>query len=180
VVVPTSYFVASSVDGFIADPGESLSWLLSRHFDDDGPMSFPSFFASVGAMAMGAATYVWILNHDLGPDRALPWPYEIPAWVFTHQELPRVAGDIRFVQGPVTDPHRDMQATAEGRNVWIVGGGDLAGQFADAGLLDEIWISYAPVTLGSGAPLLPRRLELELQEADRNQDFACARFRVIR
>ena len=45
------------------------------------------------------------------------------------------------------------------RDVWIVGGGDLVGQFADAGHLDEIRVSVAPVTLASGKPLLPRRLE---------------------
>jgi dihydrofolate reductase len=64
--------------------------------------------------------------------------------------------------------------------VWIVGGGDLAGQFADAGLLDELWVQYAPVSLGAGAPLLPRRIELELREVVRNRDFACARYSVVR
>jgi dihydrofolate reductase len=57
-----------------------------------------------------------------------------------------------------------MVRAAAGRNVWIVGGGDLAGQFADAGLLDEVLVTIAPVTLGAGAPLLPRRLELRLEE----------------
>jgi dihydrofolate reductase len=61
-----------------------------------------------------------------------------------------------------------------------VGGGDLAGQFADAGLLDEVIVYIAPVTLGSGAPLLPRRVELRLEELGRNRDFACARYAVVR
>jgi dihydrofolate reductase len=73
-----------------------------------------------------------------------------------------------------------MVAAAGGRNLWIVGGGDLAGQFADAGLLDELVVYVAPVTLGAGAPLLPRRLELRLDELARNGDFACARFAVVR
>ena len=51
-----------------------------------------------------------------------------------------------------------MAAAAGGRNLWVVGGGDLAGQFADAGLLDEVLVTIAPVTLGAGAPLLPRRI----------------------
>jgi len=66
------------------------------------------------------------------------------------------------------------------RNVWIVGGGDLAGQFADAGLLDELIVMVAPVTLGGGAPLLPRRIELRLVETGRNGDFVCARFALVR
>jgi dihydrofolate reductase len=73
-----------------------------------------------------------------------------------------------------------MVAAAGGRNVWIVGGGDLVGQFADVGLLDEVIVSVAPVTLGAGAPLLPRRLELQLEALERNVDLACARFSVVR
>jgi dihydrofolate reductase len=176
----TQYFTASSVDGFIADPENSLSWLLSREVDADGPMSYASFIRSVGALVMGATTYRWILEHDVGDDRAQSWPYQVPCWVFTHRDPPLVAGDIRFAQGPVTPTHREIVAAAADRNVWVVGGGDLAGQFADAGLLDEVWVQYAPVTLGSGAPLLPRRLELRLEEVARNADFACARYSVAR
>jgi len=71
----TQYFTASSIDGFIADPDHSLSWLLSRDVDADGPMSYARFFESVGAMVMGASTYQWILDHDLGDDGGKPWPY---------------------------------------------------------------------------------------------------------
>jgi dihydrofolate reductase len=76
--------------------------------------------------------------------------------------------------------HEQMVEAAGGRNVWIVGGGDLAGQFADAGLLDEVIVYIAPVTLGAGAPLLPRRIELRTEEVARNGDFACARYSVVR
>jgi dihydrofolate reductase len=73
-----------------------------------------------------------------------------------------------------------MSSAAGGRNLWIVGGGDLVGQFADAGLLDEVIVYVAPVTLGSGKPLLPRRIELRLEAAGRNGDFVCARYAVVR
>jgi len=72
-----------------------------------------------------------------------------------------------------------MVAAAGDGNVWIVGGGDLAGQFAAAGLLDEVLVSIAPVTLGAGAPLLPRRLELRLDEIGRNGDFVAAKYAVV-
>ena len=72
-----------------------------------------------------------------------------------------------------------MVAAAGGKDVWVVGGGDLAGQFADAGLLDEIITYIAPVTLGSGRPLLPRRLELRLEETQPNRAFVTARFSVV-
>jgi dihydrofolate reductase len=66
--------------------------------------------------------------------------------------------DIRFVRGDVVPVHQAMLAAAAGKNVWLVGGGDLAGQFYDRGLLDEIIVTIAPVTLGAGKPLLPRAI----------------------
>ena len=73
-----------------------------------------------------------------------------------------------------------MIAAAGGKDIWLVGGGDLVGQFADRGLLDEVWVQYAPVALGAGAPMLPRRLELRLLDLVRNRDFACVRYAVQR
>lgn len=169
----TQYYTASSVDGFITDEHESLDWLLSRDIDADGPMGYPGFRSGVGAMCLGANTYQWILDNDEA------WDYTLPAWVFTHREFPEQAG-VRFTHAPVADVHAEMVEAAEGRNVWVVGGGDLVGQFADEGLLDEVWVQYAPVTLGAGAPLLPRRLELRLEEIAQNREFACARWSVVR
>jgi dihydrofolate reductase len=87
---------------------------------------------------------------------------------------------IQFTSAEVEVVHEAMAAAAGDRNIWIVGGGDLAGQFADAGLLDGVIVQIAPVTLGGGAPLLPRRIELSLEELGRNGDFACARFSAVR
>jgi dihydrofolate reductase len=73
-----------------------------------------------------------------------------------------------------------MVAAAGDKDVWLVGGGELVGQFADHGLLDEVWVQYAPVTLGAGAPLLPRRLDLVLADVVRNHNFLCGRYEVAR
>lgn len=173
----TVYSTASSLDGFIATPEHSLAWLLERDVDPEGPMGHEAFMAGVGALAMGASTYRWLLDNGLGPDRR--WPYTIPSYVFTHRELEVVAGSVSLTAEPVQDVHARMVDEAGGRDVWVVGGGDLAGQFADAGLLDEVHVQYAPVLLGAGAPLLPRYLELELLEVARNRDFACVRYRVV-
>ena len=172
----TQYFTATTLDGFIADPNNSLDWLFTRTQDEDGPQSYAAFIAQVGALAMGATTYEWILDHERSK-----WPYELPCWVFTHRELPVVsAARVTFVQGDVRPVHEQMAIAAGDRNIWVVGGGDLAGQFADAGLLDEVIVSIAPVTLGGGAPLLPRRLELQLEEVGRNGDFTAAKYSVVR
>jgi dihydrofolate reductase len=171
----THYYTASSIDGFIADPDSSLSWLLSRDIDPDGPQHYERFVEGVGALCMGASTYQWILDHEPGT-----WPYDVPCWVFTHRSFPETDRDIRFTAAPVSEVHAAMVEAAGGRDLWVVGGGELTGQFHDHGLLDEIWVQYAPVALGDGAPLLPRRVELELLEVDRNRDFACAHYRVVR
>jgi dihydrofolate reductase len=179
----TQYYTATSLDGFIADPDNSLEWLFTRGREDDGFLNYGDFIANVGALAMGSTTYEWILDHEFrDKDPAdWSWPYDISCWVFTHRQLPVVSdAPIEFTSGDVAPVHAEMVRAAGGRNIWIVGGGDLAGQFADAGLLDEVIVSIAPVTLGGGAPLLPRRLELRLDELGRNGDFAGARFSVVR
>ncbi|MGE0394943.1 MAG: dihydrofolate reductase family protein [Vicinamibacterales bacterium] len=155
----TQYYTATSLDGFIAAPGDSLEWLFP--LGDINDTSYPEFIAGVGALTMGSATYEWMLRHAIAPadGPAEPWPYTQPTWVFTSRDLPPVPGaDIRFVQGDVRPVHADMVAAANGRNVWLVGGGDLVGQFHDAGLLDEIIVQIGSVTLGAGKPLLPRAI----------------------
>jgi dihydrofolate reductase len=175
-VSKTQYFTASTLDGFIADADNSLDWLFTRSRDPDGLLNYDAFIADVGALAMGATSYEWILD-NVGES----WPYVIPSWVFTHRELPPVSdARIAFVSGDVAPVHREMVDAAGGRNVWIVGGGDLVGQFADAGLLDEVIVQFAPVTVGAGAPLLARRVELRLEETGRNGDFVSARYSVVR
>lgn len=170
----TQYYTATSLDGFIADPDNSLEWLFTRARDEDGPLNYRDFIAGVGSLAMGATTYEWILDH------VDEWPYDLPSWVFTHRELRVVPGArVEFTSGDVVPVHEKLVEAAAGGNVWIVGGGDLAGQFAGAGLLDEVLVTLAPVTLGGGAPLLPRRVELRLHEVGQNGDFVAARYAVV-
>jgi len=155
----TQYYTAATLDGFIADPTHSLDWLFQ--FGLQETEDFPGFLREVGALAMGSSTYEWVLKHlsDPGADHAQPWPYKQPAWVFTTRTLRYVPGaDIQFVRGDVAPVHQAMLTAATGKNVWLVGGGDLVGQFHDRGLLDEIIVTVAPVTLGAGKPLLPRAI----------------------
>ena len=177
----TQYYTAATLDGFIADPDHSLDWLFQ--FGAEGTDDYPAFIEQVGAVAMGSATYEWVLRHlvDTGGG-AGPWPYEQPAWVFTTRTLRRVPGaDIRFVRGDVAPVHEAMRAAAAGKNVWLVGGGDLVGQFHDRGLLDEIIVTIAPVTLGAGKPLLPRAITtppLRLLDAHVKGPFVQIRYAV--
>jgi dihydrofolate reductase len=155
----TQYYTASSLDGFIATEDHSLEWLFPlADLSDSG---YPEFVAEVGALAMGSATYEWIVGNadKVAAETGSPWPYTQPVWVFTNRVLPVIEGsDIRFVKGDVRPVHDEMSAAAGERNIWIVGGGEIAGQFHDAGLLDELIVQVGSVTLGRGKPLFPRRV----------------------
>jgi dihydrofolate reductase len=146
----TVYYVASSLDGFIADPQDNLDWLMQFNDKDGVQDTYRAFIANVGVIVMGSATYQFVL-HTGG------WEYgPIPAWVFTHHELPGIPGaDVTFVRGDVGLYQQSIRADAGGKDVWVVGGGALAGQYLEAGLLDEMILTLVPVTLGRGKPLLP-------------------------
>ena len=154
----TQYYTATTLDGFIATEDHSLEWLFS--LGDVNASSYPEFIKHVGALAMGSGTYEWLLrNADrVAAEAGSAWPYEQRTWVFTSRQLPPIAGaDLRFVNTRVADVFDDMRAAAGGRNIWVVGGGDLAGQFYDANLLDEIIVQIGSATLGRGKPLFPRQ-----------------------
>lgn len=153
------YFAASSLDGFIATENDSLEWLFTLGELDNS--SYPSFIKNVGALVMGSATYEWILNNaeEVAAERGSSWPYTQPAWVFSSRELPLIEGaNIHFVQGDITPVYAEIQSIIGDKNIWIVGGGELAGQFYDANLLDELIIQIGSVTLAQGKPLFPRRI----------------------
>ena len=155
----TQYYTASSLDGFIATEDHSLEWLFP--LVELEATSYPAFISEIGALTMGSSTYEWLLRHvvKLGTADEGAWPYAQPAWIFSSRKLTVPAGaDIRFVQGDVLPAHAQMKEVAGSKNVWVVGGGDLAGQFFNAGLLDELIVQVGSVTLGCGKPLFPRRV----------------------
>jgi dihydrofolate reductase len=178
----TTYFTATTLDGYLADQHDSLDWLFVQDHDPEGPLGHGAFMASVGAMVMGATTYRWLLDHMAASDEG--WSYDIPCWVMTHQDLPAIDGaDIRFAAADDGDTlrglHAEMVEAAGDRDLWVVGGGALAADLAELGLLDELALSIAPVTLGAGRPLFPRPFDLRLVEHDRNGAFLTARYEVV-
>lgn len=160
----TVYYVAATADGFIADENGELGWLLAFDGAEGVREHYENFLKNVGAIAMGAATYEWLLAHE-GPKK---WAYPgLPTWVFTNraESIGRFEGertDVRFVRagdGAATKrAHEEMVRAAQGKDVWMVGGGKTAALFSEQGLLDEMWLTVAPVVLGRGAALLPTRV----------------------
>ena len=158
----TQYYCASSLDGYIAEADDTLDWLLKYEgrFEGEGvkPLEggYERYYEGVGALIMGSATYEFILAEGT------EWPYKgKPTWVLTSRDLPRPEGpDARVRIGParVSDIYDQLIAAAGERDVWVVGGGNVASQFADEGLLDEVLVTVVPVVLGEGKPLFDRRV----------------------
>ena len=173
----TVFYSATTLDGYIADENDSLDWLFVQDQDEKGPLNYEDFITDIGALVMGRTTYEWVVKHlEKSGDK---WPYEQPSWVFTHAELEPVVDNITFVSGKPDEHHEAIAAAAGDKGIWVVGGGDLAAQWAEAGLLQELILYIAPVTLGAGRPLFPRRFDLRLVELAQNKAFACARYEVV-
>ena len=140
------YFTASSLDGFVVDEADSLDWLLSRDIDANGPFGYEAFAKSVGALVMGSKTYEWLVENQPGE-----WMYEQPTWVLTNRPEIIVDGHpVKTFVGDIAELQPTL-AAAGGKDVWVVGGGEIAAQFVAAGLVDEMIVSYAPCSLGQGA-----------------------------
>jgi dihydrofolate reductase len=157
------YYCAATLDGYIADPDDGLDWLTGYRGSYDGRDAPPreggydDFYEGVGALVTGSVTYEWVLDH------VDEWPYAgKPCWVLTSRDLPWPDGgegvDVRFANGSIAELAEEMIAAAGERALWVIGGGNVASQFAEAGLLDEVMVTIVPVVLGGGKPLFDRGL----------------------
>jgi dihydrofolate reductase len=161
----TQYYCAATLDGYIADADDGLGWLFGYEGSYEGegaepsPMSpggaYEQFYEGVGALISGSTTYEFVLDHMGEGDE---WPYAgKPYWVLSSQDLPQPPGeDVRVIKADVKDLHEEMLDAAGDGNLWIIGGGNVASQFADEGLLDELLLTVVPVVLGEGKPLFDR------------------------
>lgn len=157
------YYAAQSLDGYIAESDDSIEWLTGYEgsFDgadsDAGQAGYDDFYEGIGALVMGSTTYEWILEHARG------WPYAgKPAWVLSSRGLAQPEdedADVRIVDAEVPELIDELRDAAGDRDIWIVGGGPVASQFAEQGLLDRVEVTVVPVVLGEGKRLFDRRLE---------------------
>ncbi|MDN3495925.1 dihydrofolate reductase family protein [Planococcus sp. APC 4015] len=173
------FHTATTLNGFLADDEHSLEWLFATPGGEGGDSDFTEFLAGVGVLVQGSSTYDWVVEHEDLVAHPEKWPQyygDRPTYVFSNRDRRGILGaDVRFVRGDVRDSWSEIRDAAGDRDIWIVGGGDLAGQFDDAGLLDEIRVSIAPALLPSGMPLLPRRIgadRLHLESVRQSGQFA--------
>jgi dihydrofolate reductase len=140
--------MVASLDGFIARPDNTVSWLESP--PDAYPQGAPEGNANdaatvIDCFVMGSRTYEHALQ--------LGWPYgEIPVVVTTTRNLSAPRKSVEFYSGDLTKLVRETLAPRFA-NVWLVGGAQLCQQFLALGLVDDIRLTIAPVLLGSGLRL---------------------------
>jgi dihydrofolate reductase len=166
----TQYYCAMSLDGFIAESDDTLAWLMEYEgsyegedaVSSKGKAGYEGFYEGVGALVSGSVTYEFVLDHLDRAGAGGEWPYKgKPCWVLSSRELPVPDGEdveVRIVDATVPELYDEMIAAAGHRNLWVIGGGIVASQFADAGLLDDLLVTVVPVVLGEGKPLFDRRL----------------------
>ena len=157
------YYVAASLDGFIADSSGGVDWLPDS---DSSHYGYAEFYAGVEALVMGRRTYDQVLSFG-------DWPYSgKPAYVFTKSPRRDELPEVRFVEGSAVDFYREIAERYSG-TVWLVGGADLADHFRQSGLIDEYQVFVIPIVLGQGVPLFggPGMLTLlELESARAHAD----------
>jgi len=158
-------YIAVSLDGFIAGEGESLSWL--DRVEGQGDNGYEAFYAKVDTILMGRKTYDWIMAHA-------EFPYAgKDCFVFTHA-FRENRPDVTFVSGDAVSFAANLKEQP-GTDIWLVGGGSLLRPLLDAGLVDEMILTVAPVVLGKGIPLfqnLERERDFILEDVKRYGQFA--------
>lgn len=141
------YYVAASLDGYIADTGGGVDW-LEDCVSEGQDYGYAEFFAGIDALVMGRATYDFVAT-------AGDWPYgSKPCRVFTNRPLEPGVPAVEPVAGSL-EPVAEALAADGAKRIWIVGGGGLAVAALEAGLPTEMILTQAPVALGQGTPLLP-------------------------
>lgn len=143
--------MAASLDGFIARKDGGVDWMDTTDVFNDGEElgaeAVEAFLQSIDCYVMGSRTYEAALSYE---SRGLGWAYgDKPVFVLTTRALPKNCETIEFVSGDLERLFQDRLRPAF-RNIWVAGGGVLAGDVLRRGLADEVRYSILPVLIGDG------------------------------
>ncbi|SFQ39074.1 dihydrofolate reductase family protein [Salibacterium halotolerans] len=166
-------FIAASLDGFIAAKNESLEWLFK--VEGEGDNGFAAFYETVDTILMGKRTYDWVMKQDFKE-----FPYKNKeCYVFTSSPHENT-GNVQFVHDDINNFVNKLKIN-NGKNIWVVGGGELLHSFIQEGLVDEFIITIAPTIIGSGIPLFKEgnhQLGLSLIESKTFNQFITLHYQV--
>ncbi len=136
-------YIAASMDGYIAGPNGEIDWLEAAGNLDYG---YHDFYSSIDTTFMGNSTYQLTLTVS-------EFPYSGKAnYVFTRSAPPQDTANVRFVSGDILSFVESLKSSP-GKDIWLVGGGQINTVMLNAGLIDEIILTVFPLVLGDGIPL---------------------------
>ena len=142
--------IATSADGYIARPDGNIDWLTNRPAPK-GFYGLPNFMRTVDAKVVGRKTY------DLSVEMGAHFSARNVHYVFSRQPPPSsVPAGVRFVGQEIGAFAKQLRAQP-GKNIWMMGGGEIIASFLDEGAIDEFIISIVPIFIGDGVPLIARR-----------------------
>jgi len=149
--------IATSADGYVARPDGNLDWLTDRPAPK-GFYGLPEFTRTVDAKILGRKTF------DLSMEMGASFSASSVHYVFSRQPPPpSVPAGVRFVTQPIGAFAKEMRART-GKNIWMMGGGEIIASFLDEGAIDEFIISVVPLFIGEGIPLIaPRHRNVPLR-----------------
>jgi len=158
--------IATSADGYIARPDGDLEWLTSRPAPE-GFYGLNAFMKSVDTKVLGRKTYELSLRMGAAFDSKSRYV------VFSRHVPPTDApSGVEFVNGPI-GPFVDSLREQPGKDIWLMGGGEIIASFLDEQAIDEFVISLVPVFIGDGIPLIARRhrhTPLDLHSVEQFED----------
>ncbi len=155
-----SVFIATSLDGYIADKNGGIDWLNSIPNPNNDDMGYAEFNNGIDALAMGRTTFETVVGFDV------PWPYTKPVFVLSNKlkEIPESHKDKAFlVKGTLTEILEQIHGRGYGR--LYIDGGTTVRNFLKEDLIDEMVLTTIPILLGGGSSLfgeLPNELKFEL------------------
>jgi len=155
-------YIASSLDSFIADENGSIDWLFS-----DADYGYTEFYNSVDTILVGRKTYEQSLTFEECPYKGKK------VYVFTHnakeQNEKKMTSDVEYINKGIPEfVRRLIKQPVSNRDIWLLGGGEIASLFLNADLVDEIILSVHPIILGKGIPLfnnIKKLVKLRLLES---------------
>lgn len=138
-------YIASSLDGFIAGPGDDLSFLNPMHVEGED-YGYGGFIEGIDTVIIGRRTYDWVIN------QGVEFPHKDKVcYVITSQDRPN-DGNLFFFNGNLKDLVNRLKS-ADGKNIFCDGGAQVVHYLLREKLLDELIISVIPVLLGDGVKL---------------------------
>lgn len=144
-------YIAASIDGYIANIDGGLDWLSAYPITLKLGYGYNEFFDSVDSVIMGGRTYRDILNMDV----IYPYKDKI-SYIITRNKMNNPKENIHFISDNIIETLSEKKKQ-EGKDIWLVGGGEIISMFLDNDLIDEmtITITIIPIMLGAEIPLFP-------------------------